>query len=204
MTDWIQEVSKINFPARDQVKVILSAPYIHLSKLSELISQLKLPIELASQDISRFDEGAYTGEITGKMLSGLVKYVLIGHSERRKYFGEDDKILEEKVNRAVEANLNVIYCVSDPDTYIPSGVSNIAYEPVWAIGTGKAEAPEETAFIIRKLKEKNGNDKVIIYGGSVNESNVKSFFTVSGADGVLPGGASLDPKKFTAIITNAS
>ena len=137
------------------------------------------------------------------MIKEYAEYVLIGHSERRKYFHEDDKLLAEKVTRAMEAGLKVVYCVPDEKTEVPQNVDLIAYEPVWAIGTGKADTPENASQVIGIIKQKYPQNQVI-YGGSVTPENVVSFVSQSNIDGVLPGGASLDPVKFSQMVESIS
>jgi triosephosphate isomerase len=160
---------------------------------------ISFPLLLAAQNISKFDEGAYTGEVTGKMIKEFADWVLIGHSERRKYFGESDAELSVKAEKAHAAGLKVIFCVPDDATPIPKGVEVVAYEPVWAIGTGKTDSPENANAVVTSIKNKSGAT-LVLYGGSVIGDNVAAFVTQPSIDGVLPGGASLDPDKFSHLI----
>lgn len=185
------------------VEIVVCVPYVYLPLAKKLRDEYRLPLKLGAQDVSAYGSGAYTGEVSAIQLSEWVEYVVIGHSERRNYFGEDDKILTEKVKRSQEAQLNTIYCVQDENTFIPPGVTIVAYEPVWAIGTGKTDTPENANSVAQKVKEKwHGN--ILIYGGSVTADNIKSFITTQYIDGVLPGGASLDPNKFWQMTLNAA
>ncbi len=159
-------------------------------------------MHLAAQDVSPFATGAYTGEISAAQIKEFAEWVIIGHSERRKYFGETDVMLEEKVKQANEAGLQIIFCVQDETTSVPQGVHVVAYEPVWAIGTGKTDSPENANAVISKIKDKT-HVNICIYGGSITHENVKSFVDMPSIDGVLPGGASLDPEKFSLLIRSA-
>jgi triosephosphate isomerase (TIM) len=180
-------------------QVIVLAPFTVLSPMSEELKNQNIHFVLGAQDISKFDEGAYTGEVTGKMIKEVADWVIIGHSERRKYFGETDADLAAKVEKAHAAGLKVIFCVPDDTTPIPAGVEVIGYEPVWAIGTGKTDSPENANAVVTSIKQKTGAP-VVIYGGSVTADNVASFIATASIDGVLPGGASLDPEKFIHLI----
>lgn len=180
-------------------KVVVCPAFVYLERASTLVKKYKLPIEIGAQDISPYDDGPYTGEVSASMIKEFSEYVIIGHSERRQYFGEKDKILFEKAKRAKSVGLNVIYCVPDKVALVPPNVSIVAYEPVWAIGTGKAETPENAAEVAREIKEKTGVSQVI-YGGSVTEKNIADFIKQKSLSGVLPGGASLDPEHFFKIV----
>jgi len=193
--DWLEKV-QIN---ANGATIVVLAPFITLPFLHEEIARRNLPLLLGSQNISKFDEGAYTGEVTGKMIKEVADWVIIGHSERRKYFSESDADLATKVEKAHAAGLKVIYCVPDDTTPIPSSVEVVAYEPVWAIGTGKTDTPENANAVVSSIKQKTGA-VTVLYGGSVTADNVASFVKTQAIDGVLPGGASLDPEKFSRLI----
>jgi triosephosphate isomerase (TIM) len=189
-------------------------------------------VEIGGQNLYWAKEGAFTGEISGPMLTAVgAKWVIIGHSERRQYFGETDETVLKRTEAALEAGLNPIVCVGERLEERESGRTNavldeqfnggigglsaeqfakiaIAYEPVWAIGTGKTATPEiaaEAHAHIRSLVNgKYGADAAskarILYGGSVKPDNVKTLMAKEDLDGVLVGGASLDPKSFAAIV----
>lgn len=199
-----QDLFKKNRPDNlDKLEMVICPPFVLLPLAQKLIKEYKLPLRLGSQNISPFGVGAYTGEVTAVQLTELAEYTLIGHSERRKNFHEDDIILTQKVKMANEAKLNSIYCVQDENTFIPQGVSIVAYEPVWAIGTGKTDTPQNANSVAKLIKEKN-RINTLIYGGSVTDANIKSFVSEKYIDGVLPGGSSLDPQKYWQMIVNAS
>jgi len=191
-----------NFKLETQAQVILFIPFTLLFPLKQEILRLQIPIQLGAQDISPFPDGAYTGEVSARQIKELADWVIIGHSERRKYFRETDEVLAQKVGQAKSAGLHIVYCVPDQETAIPPGVDAVAYEPVWAIGTGKSDTPDNASQVTRMIKAKS-NISAVIYGGSVTPDNVASFVSQEAIDGVLPGGASLDPEKFINLITNA-
>lgn len=192
-----------NMPfGQENVTIVLCVPFTILAVLKWAIETNKLPFHLAAQNVSKFSEGAYTGEVSARQIRELAQWVIIGHSERRKYFGETDEDLALKVEKAKEASLQVIYCVPDEKTSIPKGVDVVAYEPVWAIGTGKTDTPENANAVCGEIKKRIGEVK-IIYGGSVTDENVASFVKEPFIDGVLPGGASLDPTKFHRLLLAA-
>jgi triosephosphate isomerase len=157
---------------------------------------------LGAQDVSAFGDGAYTGEVSARQIKELADWVIIGHSERRKYFSETDELLAKKEEQAKSAGLKIIYCVPNDSTDIPKGVDVVAYEPVWAIGTGKSDTPENANAVIATIKA-TSQVPVVLYGGSVTAANVASFVGQPSIDGVLAGGASLDPVTFSDLIGNA-
>lgn len=204
---WIKEIGnwKLEIGDLQNLEIILCAPFTLLYPLKTLITNYKLPITLGAQDISPFPDGAYTGEISARMLKDLgVEYVMIGHSERRKYFAETDQILTNKVRESLEQNLVPIFCVNDAQTPIPDGVKILLYEPSFAIGSGKAGDPNEVNEIAKKLKERLGENGIVLYGGSVNSENMSLFLNLEYIDGIGVGSASLDPQKFLEIVKNAS
>ena len=193
-------------------------------------------IEVIAQNVHSEKRGAYTGEISAEMLKSIgVKTVIIGHSERRKYFNETDTILSKKVKAAIENSLNVIFCIGEELSERESGnhfeiiknqikialidlnndeIKNIviAYEPVWAIGTGMTaninQIQEMHEFIRKLINEKFGDeisDNIqIIYGGSLKPNNAKDIFSLNDVDGGLIGGASLNFSDFHSIIDAAN
>lgn len=187
---------------KEEKEVIICPPFTLLPVMKALIQEQKLPIKLGAQNISPFDEGAYTGEINAKQIKELADYVIIGHSERRKNFSENDDVLERKVNLAIENNLTPIFCIQGRNTFIPKNAGIILYEPIEAIGTGVPDDPKNANGIAEFVKNSNPA-RVVLYGGSVNFSNVASFTRMSHIDGVGVGTASLDAKEFYEIIKNA-
>ncbi|MBI3955839.1 triosephosphate isomerase [Candidatus Gottesmanbacteria bacterium] len=192
--EWLQ-----NFKVVTTAQVMLFVPFTLLHPLKKKIEGLHLSIELGAQDVSPFDDGAYTGAVNARQIKELADWVIIGHSERRQHFGETDAMLAQKVDQAKKEGLQIIYCVQDENIPVPLGVDVIAYEPVWAIGTGKSDSPENASEVISAIKAKTHVSSVI-YGGSVTPENVASFVSREAIDGVLPGGASLDPEKFANLI----
>lgn len=204
--DWFKKFANLFQASKDKLdnlEIVVCPPYIYLSLLKKLQEEYVLPIKIGAQDVSPFPNGAYTGAVSASQIAEFAQYVIIGHSERRSNFHEDDEQLFEKVKRAKEASLKVIYCIQDENTAIPSGVEIIAYEPVWAIGSGKTDTPENADRVSAKVKERYAG-AILLYGGSVNPDNVGGFLKTSYLDGVLPGGSSLDPQKFWEIVVNAS
>lgn len=186
-------------------------------------------IKLCAQNAFYKTKGAYTGEISPVMLKDLnVEYVIIGHSERRRYFHETDEIINLKLKTCIAENLKVIFCIGETieeresnktfdvlKSQIEKGLKDIetpdklviAYEPVWAIGTGvvatEAQIEEAHLFIKEKLKEmyyEKADNIRILYGGSVSPENINSIMKIKNVNGVLVGGASLDPEKFSKIV----
>lgn len=195
MEKWFSVFHDLSAGKKPRAEMVVCPPFVLLPVAGYLISKYQLSLKLGAQNISPFRNGAYTGEVSADMLKEFVSYCLIGHSERRKNFGEDDRMLFEKVKRAKEAGLKVIYCVPDGNTKVPPEADIIGYEPVWAIGTGKTDTPQNANSVAGALK-KNYPESTIIYGGSVTPENIVSFVTEENISGVLPGGSSLDPVKF--------
>ncbi len=215
------------------VEVILAVPHTHLYPLKKKIKNSS-KILLAAQNCHHMEAGAFTGEISAVMLAEMkIPYVVLGHSERREYNNESHELLAQKVKSALGAGLKVIFCcgesleVRKSGDYVdhvkkqledslfklsPMEMKNIviAYEPIWAIGTGETASPEqaqEIHFEIRQiLKNKFGkrvaDNTSILYGGSVKGSNAKELFSQSDVDGGLVGGASLDATDFVKIINS--
>lgn len=212
----------------DQIAVIC-APAIHLNSLAQLSAGI---VKIGAQDCHQKESGAYTGEISAKMIKSTgAEYVIIGHSERRQYFAESDALLAEKTVTALSNNLIPIFCVGETldernnssyfhvlERQLEDGVFGLspedfskvilAYEPVWAIGTGLTATPEQAqdihAFIRTKVQNKYGmhvaDDTTILYGGSCNATNASELFAQADIDGGLIGGASLKSRDFTEII----
>jgi triosephosphate isomerase (TIM) len=212
-------------------KIVLAPPFTALFSVGETITGSN--ISLAAQNMYYEDKGAFTGEISPRMLKDIgCTYVIIGHSERRKYFCEQDNDVNLKVKKALAAGLTPIMCVGETDEEREKGVTKdvvgrqvkqglagvekidsmvIAYEPVWAIGTGKvatsAQAQEVHAFIRGILKDLYGSaadDIRVLYGGSVTKDNIGDLIAMEDIDGALVGGASLKADGFLGIIQNIS
>ena len=213
-------------------EVILCVPYTDL--FYALLSAQNTNIKIGAQNMHWAEKGAYTGEVSAKMLKAIgVEYVIIGHSERRSYFNETDESVNKKIKAAFENELKPIVCVGETleereagktadiitnQTRLAlEGLSNeqvkntiIAYEPIWAIGTGKTATSEDANNSIKEIRKEiekiYGKDVaecvIIQYGGSVKSSNAKELFSTSDIDGGLVGGASLVPDEFAKIVTS--
>jgi len=215
---------------KGNVVTVLCVPYPYLIALKNQLGSSS--VKIGAQNCSEHDSGAYTGEVSALMLKSMgIPYVILGHSERRQYFGEDGRLLAKKVDRALASQLTPIFCCGEPLEIRESGTHEklvkqqvdealfhlsaeavqkvvIAYEPVWAIGTGKtasAQQAQEMHAVIRKhLGSKYGNDIAatisILYGGSVKADNAKELFSCPDVDGGLVGGASLKSREFVDIV----
>lgn len=216
---------------KGNVSVVFCVPFPYLLPIKNQLGN-NTRIAVAAQNCSEHEGGAYTGEVSAAMLRSMgIPYVILGHSERRQYFGEDGKLLAKKVDIALKYGLNPIFCCGEPldvreknehEKLVKQQVEEalfhldapslekvvIAYEPVWAIGTGKTasvqQAQDMHAVIRKHLATKYGQsvaDKIsILYGGSVNAANAKELFACADVDGGLVGGASLKSREFTDII----
>jgi triosephosphate isomerase len=224
----VREVNQVK-----EVDIVVCPPFTALSDVSKKV--IESNIRLGAQNMSENTGGAYTGEIAAEMLKEfLVRYVILGHSERRQYQEESDSLISKKALAAHTASIKPIICVGETLEQRESGVTNdvvgsqikgslagltseqmletvIAYEPVWAIGTGKTASSEQAqdvhAFIRSVLTELHGNDVSkqirIQYGGSVKPGNARELMSQPDIDGALVGGASLDAKSFSEIILNS-
>lgn len=201
--DWLEqaEEKKLVFP--EHKTVIVCPSFTLLSDVSFFIKGHALPLSVGSQDISPYPMGAYTGAIHGEQIKEFCDYTIIGHSERRRFFQETNEMLSLKVTRALAANLLPIYCVQGKDDPIPTECSLVAYEPVTAIGTGKPDTPENANAIAREIKTAYPHVTYVLYGGSVTPENVAGFCALDALNGVLVGGASLDPDIFLQLAQNA-
>jgi triosephosphate isomerase len=224
---WSLEDAKHNF---DEVEVAVFPPFTDLRSVQTLVAADKLSLRYGGQDVSAHDSGAYTGEISGQFLSALdCAYVIIGHSERRTLHGETDEDVAAKVKAAVKNGLVPIICVGEtaedlekhgqsavPVAQLKVAIEGlkadadivVAYEPVWAIGSGQAATPDQAetvgAALRAVLAESLGADAAaatrILYGGSVKSGNIAGFMREPNVDGALVGGASLDIAEFAAIV----
>jgi len=217
--------------AATQNDVVLCAPFTALTAVVE--RRYGTAVKVAAQNMHEEDSGAFTGEVSAPMLVELdVEAVVLGHSERRQYFGETDEALARKVPAAVAAGLEPILCVGESEQardaeeteavlerQLQADLANleskqidgvvIAYEPIWAIGTGRTATPEQAqeacAFIRDVLRMRGADDAAvrILYGGSVKPANAAELLGLPDVDGALVGGASLDPEDFAAIVEAA-
>jgi triosephosphate isomerase len=200
---WLQNFKSCMPPIPTFVTVLLCVPFTLLYTLKEAVKLDELPIVLGAENVSPFGEGAETGEESARMVKELADWVIIGHSERRKNFHETDDVLQQKVEQAKLVGLKIIYCVPDDTSSIPAGVDVVAYEPVFAIGTGTTDTPEHANDVVSHIKARSHVSSVL-YGGSVTPENVASFVVQPSIDGVLPGKVSLEPKLFADLIASAA
>jgi triosephosphate isomerase len=213
--------------ANPKTEVVICPPFIDIYPIAKDLNRQKL--NLGSQNIHYLDEGAFTGEISPAMLRGLVKYSIIGHSERRA-MGEDDRLIAKKMSAALRNDIMPILCVGESLADRQHGLSTkvvidqltadlheltaadvaqlvVAYEPVWAIGTGKFAAPDEVKPVINAIRhtieelygEEGAGGLRVLYGGSVAPDNCQAYLKISGVDGLLVGGASLNYEEFAQI-----
>jgi triosephosphate isomerase len=215
----------------EKVECVVLPPFTDLRSVQTLVDGDKLRLRYGAQDLSRHDSGAYTGEVSGPMLAKLgCSYVLVGHSERRQYHGETDDVCAAKVQKAFEHGLTPVLCVGEgldvrqhggqiehtvgQVTAALAGVPGeqartlvIAYEPVWAIGTGEVATPDDAQEVCGAVRQTLAQlypgelaDGVrVLYGGSVKSSNVSDLMAQPDVDGALVGGASLDAEEFATL-----
>jgi len=188
-----------DFVFHDQIVLILCVPFTVAAILQEELSKIVLPIHMGVQNVSSFSSGAYTGEVSAEMLTGITEYVIIGHSERRRYFNESDEDLFKKTEEAKNHGLLVIYCVENADQPIPESVDLVLYEPQTAIGSGKTEDPTISNEMCKEISIKH-HDIPVLYGGSVTEETVQGIVSQENISGVGVGGASLKPDQFMRLI----
>jgi triosephosphate isomerase (TIM) len=233
-------VQKIAFALPEKyfakVEVAVLPPFTDIRSVQTLVDGDKLKLRYGAQDLSRYDSGAYTGEVSGLMLAKLgCSYVTVGHSERREHHGETDDLVNAKVKAALKHDISPILCVGEPlevreagnhvahtTDQLIAGLKGLkteqvtkvvlAYEPVWAIGTGRvatpADAQEVCGAMRARLAEKYGEqiagDVRILYGGSVKSGNIGDLVKQDDIDGALVGGASLDAEEFTKLCALAA
>ena len=225
--EFIEELKKEELDK--EVECVVCAPFISLERLS--VASKNTAIKLGAQNVSQYDNGAYTGEISTSMLKDLnMEYVILGHSERRQYFLETNEVINQKVQKVLSSKMTPILCVGETleeresgkmndviATQIKEGLANlsfeqakgvvVAYEPIWAIGTGKTatsdQANEMAMFIRKQLRElfqDVAEDISILYGGSVKPNNIKEIMVQSDIDGALVGGAALKVDSFAELV----
>ncbi len=234
--DAIQMVQKLSYRLElsdyDRVDVVVAPPFTSLRSIQTVIEADHLAIRLGAQNVHWEESGAYTGEVSPSMLAKLgVGYVIVGHSERRQLFGETDTDVNRKVKAVLAAEMIPIMCLGETLDEREAGETEkrvagqlsagltglsseqatsviIAYEPIWAIGTGRTAQPDDAGAVCEFLRRRfadefggPGAEQVrIIYGGSVNPGNIAALMAKSHIDGALVGGASLDPDTFASIV----
>jgi triosephosphate isomerase len=220
----------------ERLRTVLCPPSLCLERAHALSAHLSFPLHVSSQNTHWEKKGAFTGEISGPMLQAIgIEWSLVGHSERRLYFGETDLTVQKRTTSLLEQGFHVILCIGETRSERESGKTNeilsrqldmalpkesskiknalsgqliLAYEPVWAIGTGLTATPEqaqETHHFIRQHLDSlfdadTAQSAMVLYGGSVTPENIKSLLTCRDVDGALVGGASLKPESFLALI----
>ncbi|MBN2240923.1 MAG: triose-phosphate isomerase [Dehalococcoidales bacterium] len=222
---------KSGLDAVENIEKLVCPPFISLTSVRDALSGTT--IKLGAQNLHFIEKGAYTGEISPLMLAGICEYVIIGHSERRQYFGDTDEVVCKKIQAALDAGLKPILCIGESLEENEAGKTEavvtgqlkgsmagigypegfvIAYEPVWAIGTGRAATGEQAnatiGLVRRTVAEMYGKEAAedvrILYGGSVTAANTKEFLSQPEIDGALVGGASLKPDDFTSIASQTA
>jgi triosephosphate isomerase (TIM) len=232
----IQSVQKLSYlldkKDAEVVEVVICPPFTALRSLQTLFDADRLPYGLGAQDVHWEDKGAFTGEISPAMLAALnCRYVIVGHSERRQHFGETDEMVRKKIRAVFAADMVPILCVGETLEERDSGRTEdkvvgqvrtaltgleekqvaslvVAYEPIWAIGTGRNANPADAGEVIGLIRSTASNassDSVsesmrVQYGGSVKAGNIREFMAHPEIDGALVGGASLDPEEFALIV----
>lgn len=180
----------------DELKIIVCPSFHLLTTVKSKITKSK-NIAIGSQDVSFFEQGNYTGEVSAQNLKDIIDYSIIGHSERRKYLKETDNMIDQKISILKDYSIEPILCVRDNKDLIPKEVRFIAYEPVYAISTGKNESL--TDVLNTKAKISHDHDTIFIYGGSVNPDNITEYSDSPEIQGFLVGNASKDPNSFIMI-----
>ncbi|MBW3666750.1 MAG: triose-phosphate isomerase [Actinobacteria bacterium] len=232
----IQMVQKLSYRLEpedyDRVEVVVAPPFTALRSAQVVIEQDHMRIGLGAQDAHWKESGAFTGEVSAPMLAKLaVQHVIVGHSERRQHFGETDEMVNAKARAVLDAGMSPIICVGETAQQKDAGEADdvviqqvkaalariegralassaIAYEPVWAIGTGRNAMPDDAGEMAERIRAQvtDMTDSSvaegirILYGGSVSAGNIKDFMAKRHIDGALVGGASLEPDKFAAIV----
>jgi triosephosphate isomerase (TIM) len=232
----IQAVQKLSYlldnTDGEKVEVVICPPFTSLRSVGTMLDADKLPYALGAQNVYPEEKGAFTGEVSPSMLAALkVRYVIVGHSERRQLFNEDDLFVNKKVRAVFAAGMTPILCVGESleerdadgteskvaqqvrramDNVTPEQAATlvIAYEPIWAIGTGRTAEPADAGRVVDVIRA-TLNEKFsaevsaaarVQYGGSVKPGNIREFMAHPEIDGALVGGASLDPEEFALIV----
>jgi triosephosphate isomerase len=232
----IQAVQKLSYlldkTDTDRMDVVIVPPFTALRSVQTLLDSDKIPYALGAQNVHPEEQGAFTGEVSPLMLAALkVEYVIVGHSERRKLFGEDDLFVNKKVRSALAHGITPILCVGETleerdadgtESKVTEQIRRafdqvdaeqaatvvIAYEPIWAIGTGRNAEPADAGRVVEVIRQtlaSRFDDSVaaavrVQYGGSVKPGNIRGFMAHPEIDGALVGGASLDPEEFALIV----
>lgn len=207
---WLDKLTKnVDWESLGIYEVIVAPSFASIEEFSHKIKESKTPVKLAVQDISAYPAGSYTGAVSVQNLNDLgVKYAIVGHSERRRYFEETSELVAKKVEQALDNGITPLLCIDEP--YLEEQVALISddllskcvvcYEPLEAIGSGKNASVGQVEKVKDKVKQLCG-DVLFVYGGSVDDENISEYLMV--ADGVLVGSFSLDAKHFSDLISKA-
>ncbi len=234
--DAIQMIQKLFYRLEtndyEKVEVVVAPPFTALRSAQTVIEADRMPIGLAAQHVHWQEKGAFTGEVSAPMLERLaVRFVIVGHSERRQFFGETDDLVNKRARAVLDSGMTPVICVGESLEQREAGQAEsvvseqlkgafsrfgaeqvgsvaVAYEPVWAIGTGRTALPEDAGAMADHIREEltrlanseAGAGVRILYGGSVNPANVGDIMAKKNINGALVGGASLDPDEFAAIV----
>lgn len=205
---WLESFDIKDLDTTDK-KVIICPSFALLSDIKSYSLKNNSSVKIGAQDISPFGEGSYTGEVNGKQLKDFAEFVIVGHSERRKNFAESNDTVNLKIKKAFEYGLIPIVCISELEQVkalqeIAKTNNNfiVAYEPLFAIGSGTPDTPENADLMAGKIKNIIG-DIAVLYGGSVTSGNINNFSKMPNISGALIGKASLNPTEFLQIIKNA-
>lgn len=213
--------------SRPRVSTVICPPLVYLSEVTALLAKVSgVDLALGAQNLCQYPEGAYTGEVSGSMLREFdCRYVIVGHSERRQLYGENDQLVADKFLAATKAGLRPVLCIGETEIERQQGKTDevingqleavisrvseadmqgavVAYEPVWAIGTGKVATAEQAQDVLGGVRSRLGGfgrDIRLLYGGSVSSENAERLFAQPDIDGALVGGASLDAAQFVKI-----
>jgi triosephosphate isomerase (TIM) len=197
--EWVDKVGP-EIKRKENLKVVVCPTFVCLEEVKKSVLVGGYPLIVGSQDLSPFDEGQYTGEETARILKDIVDLSILGHSERRINFKETDEMVAEKVIQSRKFDIEPLVCIQNVETPVPENVKLIAFEPVFAIGTGNPDSPDNANNVAKSLKNKHGGTTEVLYGGSVTSENAKAFLQQDNISGLLIGKASLEAEEFIKIV----
>ncbi len=200
--EWISIVGPQIPKNNPNLKVFVCPPFTDLEEVKKAVMVGNFNLMVGSQDLSPFGEGSFTGEEAAREIAQFASLAILGHSERRKNFGETNEMVADKTKQALANNITPLVCVAGADIPVPEGCKLVAFEPLFAIGTGNPATPEDAQKVALEIKRRCGPEVEVLYGGSVNPQNVASFIRQHDISGVLVATASLDPNEFLNILKN--